>query len=388
LTVKKYTKTGVLKVENINEKKIEEVAQEEVRPCPNCGARTVYNPDIKKLFCEYCHGSWDLDIVPVEAAMENDYLEAVSRENEDWTDKKITIECKSCGAVTEYAATVQSTTCPFCDSVQVVENELTKKTIAPSHLIPFMFGEEKARGKFAQFLKKKWLAPRALKKMAKLEKMKGIYYPYWTYDADTYSKYTADSGEDYTVTVQKTRIENGKTVVYNATETRTKWVRVSGDYSFFADDVLVISTNETVSDICRRVEPFDHSALIPYNPQFLAGFAAQRYTVGLVDGFELAKSRIAEMIEAGIDNEVRRIYHADHVRNINATTQYDNIKFKHILLPLWVSSYCYKEKVYRYIVNGQTGKANGEAPLSPIKVTLLVLAIIAVVVGLGWLFLS
>lgn len=374
-------------MENINDKILEDVAQEEeMKPCPNCGARTIYNPDMKKLFCEYCHGNWELDIVPLEKAQENDYLEAVNRENEDWTDKKITIECKSCGAVTEYAATVQSTTCPFCDSVQVIENELTKKTIAPSHLIPFMFGEETARGKFSQFLKRKWLAPRALKKMAKLEKMKGVYYPYWTYDADTFSKYTADSGKDYTVTVQKTRYENGKTVAYNTTETRTKWVRVSGHYSFFADDVLINSTREAVARICSKVEPFDHSALIPYNPHFLAGFAAQRYTVGLVDGFELAKAKIARMIEDGIDNEVRRIYHADHVRNINASTEYDNIKFKHILLPLWVSSYHYKDKVYQYIVNGQTGKANGEAPLSPIKVTLLVLAIIAVIVGLGWLY--
>ncbi|MBR5272097.1 MAG: hypothetical protein IKU25_01695 [Clostridia bacterium] len=365
-----------------------EAAQEEMKPCPNCSARTVYNADMKKLFCEYCHGSWELDITPHEVAKENDYYEAANRENEDWTSKKITIECKSCGAVTEYAANVQATTCPFCNSVQVTENELTKKTIAPSHLIPFMFGEETARGKFSQWLKSKWLAPKALKKMAKLDKMKGVYYPYWTYDADTFSKYIADSGKDYTVTVQKTRIENGKTVVYNTTETRTKWVRVSGHYDFFADDVLINSTHEDVAKICHKVEPFDHSALIPYDPQFLAGFAAQRYTVGLVDGFELAKSKIARMIEAGIDNEVRRVYHADHVRNIHATTEYSNIKFKHILLPLWISSYMYKGKMYRYIVNGQTGKTSGEAPLSPFKVALLVLGIVAVIAGVCWWFYS
>lgn len=374
-------------MENANEKVIMDVSQEEeTKPCPNCGARTVYNPDMKRLFCEYCHGNWELDITPAEKAKENDYLEAANRENEDWTDKKITIECKSCGAVTEYAATVQSTTCPYCDSVHIVENELTKKTIAPSHLIPFMFGEETARGKFSQFLRSKWLAPRALKKLAKLEKMKGVYYPYWTYDSETFSKYTADSGKDYTVTVRKTRIENGKTVSYNATETRTKWTRVSGDYSFFADDVLVNSTNEAVVRLCGRVEPFDHSALIPYNPQFLAGFAAQRYTVGLVDGFELAKAKIARMIEGGIESEVKRVYHADRVANINFSTRYDNIKFKHILLPLWISSYHYKDKMYQYIVNGQTGKASGEAPLSPIKVTLLVLVVIAVIIGLGYLW--
>lgn len=373
-------------MENINENIIADVAQEEeTRPCPNCGARTIYNPDIKKLFCEYCHGSWALDMEPTEVPKENDYLEAVSRENEDWTDKKITIECKSCGAVTEYAATVQSTTCPFCDSVQVVENELTKKTIAPSHLIPFMFGEQTARGKFSQFLKRKWLAPRALKKIAKLEKMKGVYYPYWTYDAQTYSKYIADSGKDYTVTVTRTRYENGKAVNYNTTETHTKWVRVSGDYSMFADDVLINSTNERVASVCSRVEPFDYSALIPYNPQFLAGFAAQRYTVGLVDGFELAKAKIARMIEDGIDSQVRRIYHADHVRNIRFSTEYSDICFKHILLPLWVSSYHYKSKIYQFVVNGQTGKANGEAPLSPWKVGFLTLGIAAVLVGLWWL---
>ncbi|MBR5774507.1 MAG: hypothetical protein IKY44_06625 [Clostridia bacterium] len=376
-------------MDNTNENIIADVAQEEeTKPCPNCGARTIYNPDMRKLFCEYCHGSWELDLVPSEVPTENDYLEAVRRENETWTDKKITIECKSCGAVSEYAATVQSTTCPFCNSVQIVENELTKKTIAPSHLIPFMFGEQTAREKFAGFIKRKWLAPRALKKMAKLNKMNGIYYPYWTYDADTYSKYTADSGKDYTVTVTRTRYENGKAVNYHTTETRTKWVRVSGRYSMFADDVLVNSTRESVVQVCRKVEPVDHTALIPYNPHFLAGFAAQRYSVGLVDGFELAKASIARMIEDGIDSEVRRIYNADHVRNINFSTDYDNVKFKHILLPLWISSYHYKNKIYRFVVNGQTGKANGEAPLSPWKVAFLTLGIIAAIVGLWFLLMN
>ncbi len=365
-----------------------EVAQEEMKSCPNCSARMIYNADMHKLFCEYCHGSWDLDLVPHEVAKENDYYEAVSRENEDWSDKKITIECKSCGAVTEYAANVQATTCPFCDSVQIVENELTKKTIAPSHLIPFMFGEETARGKFGAWLKRKWLAPRALKKMAKLDKMKGVYYPYWTYDANTCSKYTADSGKRYTVTVQRTRIENGKTVTYNTTETKIKWVRVSGHYDMFADDVLVNSTREEVAGICHKVEPFDHSALIPYDPNFLAGFAAQRYTVGLVDGFELAKAKMERMIKSGIDSQVRRVYHADEVANIRFTTQYSDIKFKHILLPLWLSSYMYKGRIYRYIVNGQTGKANGEAPLSPFKVALLVLGIATVAALFIWWYYS
>lgn len=375
-------------MESVNENIIDDVAQEEeIKACPNCGARTIYNPELKKLFCEYCHGNWELDIVPREVPKENDYLEAVKRENEDWTDKKITIECKSCGAVTEYAATVQSTTCPFCDSVQVAENELTKKTIAPSHLIPFMVGENAAKEKFSQFIKSKWLAPRALKKLAKLDKMKGVYFPYWTYDSDTFSNYTADSGKDYTVVVRKTRMENGRRVSYTTTETHTKWTRVSGNYAMFADDVLVNSTREAAARVCSKVEPFDHSALIPYNPQFLAGFAAQRYAIGLVDGFELAKAKIARMIEGGIDHEVRRIYDADRVANISFSTQYDNIKFKHILLPLWISSYHYKDKIYQYIVNGQTGKANGEAPLSPFKVALLVLAILAIIIGFGWLFL-
>ena len=305
--------------------------------CPDCSSVMIYNADMRKLVCECCNATQDIDLTAHEAAQENDYDDA-------------------------------------------------QDAIEPSHLIPFMLGEETARASLADWIKRKWLVPRKLKRMATHGEMSGVYYPYWTYDAQTSAKYIANSGKNYTATVQAQRMENNKIVTYNTTEKKIKWVRVSGNYQFFADDVLINATREDMVEICRRVEPFDHSALIPYDPRLLAGYRVEADTVGLADGLELAKKRIEQMALDGIDDEVRRVYRADEVDNIRFSTGYDNVKYKHILLPLWVSTYTYRGKNYHYVVNGQTGKADGDTPSSPLKIGALALLCAAAAAALIYLW--
>ena len=161
---------------------------------------------------------------------------------------------------------------------------------------------------------------------------------------------------------------------------RIRWRHVSGDYSHFFDDVLVNASKQIDDNLMKKLEPFHLNELTHYKPQFLSGFLAERYSVLLKEGWEKAKQHIA----GNINSSVRGLIHADEIRNLYINTRYNNIKYKHILLPMWISAYTYKGKVYRYMVNGQTGEVQGHAPLSPIKIALLVLGIIAVIALVVW----
>ena len=131
------------------------------------------------------------------------------------------------------------------------------------------------------------------------------------------------------------------------------------------------------------IQPYNLKELSPYKPEFLSGFKAERYSVDLKTGWETAKERLSPQIEDGIRSQIV----ADEVKDIRFKTSYYNKKYKHILLPLWFSSFKYKGKTYGYMINGQTGRVDGKSPLSPWKVTALIIFILALA-SLGFYLIS
>lgn len=228
---------------------------------------------------------------------------------------------------------------------------------------------------FSVWIKKRWFAPNKLKKDYHLQSISGIYIPFWTYDSDTYSAYTAEAGEHYyvTETVWETD-EKGNQRPVQKTVQKTRWYPVSGNYSKFFDDVLVNASKNVSQKLINKLGGFNLKELVHYTPEFLSGFIAEKYSIGLKDGWENAKRTINMRIYSGVVEDI----HADEVRNVSINTKYFNIKYKHLLLPMWISAYKYNNKTYRFLINGETGKVSGEAPVSPWKVTFLI-AIVAVI---------
>jgi ribosomal protein S27E len=347
-------------------------------PCPGCGGVMVFDVEKQSLSCPYCGNV--IAITQDEYSVIHEYPieSAENMASRDWGGKTTVIHCNSCGAETVINESQLTTECAFCGSIHI-RSEQDVNTIRPESLLPFKVDKRTATDKFRHWLKKRWLSPNDLKIMAREEKINGVYIPFWTYDADTHSFYTAEKGTYYYVNEMVWVTDsNGKRRQEMRQVRKTRWTFTSGAYRHFFDDVLVCASQTEGKKLVQKLEPFHLQELVPYKNEYLSGFMAEKYSIGLKQGFEEAKSIIHSELHRMIRNQIV----ADEVRNLRIKTSFSNVTFKHILLPIWMSAYRYKDKVYKFLVNGQTGEVKGQAPLSAIKVTLLVLLGLAVAIGL------
>lgn len=344
-------------------------------PCQACGSKMFFDPKSQSLKCESCGSE-----IPVQAIVEqpNEYAldEAPRPEQMDWGTQTRTLKCSQCGAESVVEAGLSSQTCPFCGSPHVDENQ-AQAGIAPESLIPFSVSRKQAEASFRAWLKKRWMAPRALSGSARGQALSGVYLPYWTYDSDTCSHYSGEAGHHYYVTETYTEEEDGKTVTKTRQVQRTRWVPAFGQVSHLFDDVLVNGSGKDAENLSARVLPFDLSKLARYRPEFLSGFLAEKSQLSVKQGWEEAKQEIDADIEGLCRDDI--LSYADEARVHHVSTDYGQVRYKLTLLPVWLSSYQFKGKRYAFVVNGQTGKVGGQAPVSPAKVALIALAVVAVV---------
>ena len=211
------------------------------------------------------------------------------------------------------------------------------------------------------------------------EKLKGVYLAHWTYDSNTTTSYIGSRGEHYYVTESYTDSDgNRKTRQVR----KTRWYPASGRVYLNFDDILVVANDSLPRKYTEKLEPWDLENLVTYTEEYLSGFSSERYSVGLAEGFDHAK----DQVDGDIVGAVRRDIGGDEQRIHSRYTDWDNVKYKHILLPVWVTAYRFKDEVYRVVINARTGEVQGERPWSWIKITLAVIAVLAVIAGIVYLF--
>ena len=268
--------------------------------------------------------------------------------------------------------------CPFCGTHLENKPEAVEGMLPPESLIPFKVDLRAARESFDEWLGSLWFAPSELKKIANLGQLTGVYLPYWTYDAMTYTKYRGMRGDDYQETEYYTEKDaSGNEVQKTRTVTKTNWYPVSGEVQHFFDDVLVCGSKSIPPHLISGLEPWDTGELEPFQDSFLAGLKTERYAIDLKAGLAIAK----QMMQPTIHNLIRADIGGDHQRIEVTDTRYIGVTFKHCLLPVWIASYHYQEKLFQILINGRTGKVSGERPWSWLKILRLV-AIILLVIGL------
>ena len=350
-------------------------------PCSACGAQLQFRPGIAKMNCEYCGHVQDVPQPQTESAtpvqiQEHDYLTALQNPKTvspaELVQSATEVECKNCSAIT--IVTGQATSCPFCDS-PVVAKEDKEGIIFPESVLPFKVEKNKAKDIFQSWIKSRWFAPSDLVQRAQKEGIDGVYLPYWTYDSDTNTTYRGERGEHYYVEEEYTDSEgNTKT----RRERKTRWYDTHGSVRQDFDDVMICASKSLPQKLFNALEPWPTNELQPYAPGYLAGFSAEKYAITLPEGFKLAESKM----ETEIKKEICRDIGGDEQRISSFDTRHHNVTFKHVLLPLWISSFRYNDKVYRVIINAQTGQMTGERPYSAMKIALLVITIIIVLVAL------
>lgn len=348
--------------------------------CKDCGGNLKYLPGTPFLNCEYCGAKNEIENQKTEI-VENDF-ESFLNEKEHKEDKQniSTVKCTNCGAATTLQPNVTSCNCPYCDTPLVVKNATTSSIIKPSYVLPFKIERKKATESFIKWVSGLWFAPSKLKHYAQhsAEKLNGIYVPYWTYDTNTVSSYTGLRGDYYYVT-ETYRDSEGKTQTRQVQKTR--WTPAAGTVYNTFDDVLILASKSLPEKLANELEPWDLHELSVYNDNFLSGFISESYQVDLKSGFEKAKQRIDGPIRSSVNNDI-----GGNVQQITTlNNEYNDITFKHILLPLWLSAYRYNNKVYRFMINARTGEVQGERPYSTAKILLLVLTLIAIGVGIYFL---
>ena len=351
------------------------------RACPECGGDAAWNPAKQALVCPYCGtivpGALNAD---GSAVVEHDLAEAlrnVAGEARGWQADKVSVKCQSCQAISVFDKGRAAQRCDFCGSPAIAPYEETKDPIRPESLLPIKLSETQVRDSIRQWYGTRWFAPNKLKKAALTDTLKGVYLPYWTFDAQAHADWTAESGYYYYETETYTDA-NGKTQTRQAQKVR--WQPSSGALDHFFDDTLVPGTVGVQMDLLRQIEPFPTNEVVPYDASFIRGWVVERYQVDL--------GQAASTSQGMMDGELRSLCDAevpgDTHRNLEVQAEYAARTFKHVLLPIWLLTYTYGSGNFQVLINGYDGKIAGKRPYSWVKILFAVLAALAAAGVLLW----
>jgi len=323
--------------------------------CPQCGADTKYNVSAEGVACEHCGY-----VKAVEAKSEGTSaeqfeftLETMSEAEQGWGVTRQELHCNSCGAELILVEGEISTNCPFCTSSKVNIQTAKSDILRPRFLIPFKIKSEDTGIKVKEWLKKGWFHPKELANSSDVKNFSGIYMPFWTFDADVSSKWEAEVGHEESEKYYDSDAKEWKT------KTEIHWQWKSGHVTLNLDDILISGSSSTSHVILEKLYPFELKDLVSYNPDFLAGWKAQAYDVTLIKAWEDGKTTIRKKAKSACYRDTG----SSHVRNFTMTADLAGEKWRYILLPVYISAYMFRNKVYQVMVNGQTGNVAGQRPV-------------------------
>ena len=342
------------------------------KPCVNCGAELKYRPGTKNVHCEYCgheeiitideNGFEELELYP--------YLKEMGAQKH--SEEISMLNCKNCGANQHIEENYKSLHCVYCSMPLVLEDAYKEDWILPGAILPFQIDQKRSFQIFKKWVSSLWFAPNNLKKAALDPQFtKGLYLPYWTFDAQLKASYSGQRGQYYYET-KRVRNSQGKMVTQQVRKTR--WYPASGNISGFIDDTLVKASKQKAGRIPSKIAYWNLKLLQPFSSSFLRGFVTEKYTITLQQGHLSAKDEAKHIAERWCRQDIG----GDTQRVTSMNMQLSEETFKHILLPVYVSAYRYNGKEYNFFINGENGTISGSRPYSAWKIFFAVLFILAV----------
>ena len=285
-------------------------------------------------------------------------------------------ECRSCGATVTCEPGRGSLPCTFCGSVYVVELSGEGVTrLVPELVVPFRIGKEQAAAAFTRWCGEGFFTPGDVATAGRMDRLQGIYLPFWTFSMKAESVWQADIGEYWWET--RGSGKNRRRV------RRTEWHPLSGRHHSYHFHHLVSGSQGLPQAEAEEVFPFDLRAMRRYRPEHLAGWLAEPYAVAREGALAVCQERFQE-----IEGErIAAFLPGDTYQGLEWETSFSEVSDDLLLLPFWIGTYTYEGKLYRFVLNGQTRKATGTRPQSPWKITAAVLAVLALLLLFIVLFL-
>lgn len=350
------------------------------RACRQCGAALRFEAGTSGLRCSHCGGV--NPISPSGEVTERDYaarLEEAAGERE--TGKVFEAPCGKCGArivVPEHEA---AGSCPFCGWPMVYGH--AARGMRPDALLPFALSRDLAIGRLRAWIAGLWFAPAGLGRHARIDDaVSGVYVPFYTYDARTRTRYQGERGEYHYTTENRTFREGGRTVTRPQRVRHTRWSPAAGTVELPFDDILVHAGKSLPARYAELIEPWDFAKLVPYSDDYLRGFRAEACQLGLAEGFALAREKAAPAVDSAVRNQIG----GDEQRIHSAETEYSDLTFKYILLPVWMSVFRFRGRPYPIFINARTGEVQGERPYGAWKIAAAAaLALLVLLLAFAWL---
>lgn len=328
--------------------------------CPNCGAPLAYAPGTEKVVCEYCGTEFDVKTVEALYAKKEAVAAAAQKAKEAkwdtakaggaWTEEEeahlTAFRCSSCGAEIVCDENTMATECVYCGNPTLIPGRF-EGMLKPDFIIPFTKTKDDATAALKEFYKGKFLLPKEFTAQNRVEAIQPMYVPFWLFD----SKVTAEGifrGENDMVydTPQAVITE---TSIYQCSRKGTmEFHRIPVDGSKKMDDTYMES-----------IEPFDYKALVPFNSAYLTGFLADKYDVTADDAVPRADRRVKksamEVLKGTVRGYMRCIPEEEALVKDEGSVSY-------AMAPVWILTTRYRDKVYTFMMNGQTGKVAGTLP--------------------------
>lgn len=350
--------------------------------CPNCGGPLKFNPDKQKFSCEYCMSDFDektiQDLYAEQEAKESraDREEQRAKEKAEKTsgqentaseEDAFVYTCPSCGAEVVTTASTAATTCFYCQNPVVLGGRLSGE-FKPDRVVPFALSKDSATKKFMEMCGKKWFLPKNFASEKQFDKFNGVYFPYWYVDEQKQASMVAKGEKIRTWTVGRKHY----------TETSTYRLYRTGD--LVIKNVFERALKNNDREMLQCVHPFDLTKAQDFAMSYLSGFQAEKRDLEKTDVSQEVEQRIQEYAK-DLLQETMSEYTAIRTENYNDKTELES--WNYTLLPVWITTYKYGDKIFPYAINGQTGKTFGKLPVSKGKLALLFAIVTVAVFILG-----
>ncbi|MBQ9233127.1 MAG: hypothetical protein IJ167_03725 [Lachnospiraceae bacterium] len=321
--------------------------------CPACGGKIQFDSVTQQMKCPYCDSVFDMEALKERDEVLNQpqsEMEWGNKAGQDWvpgeTDGIRVYSCNSCGGEIIVDENVGATKCPYCDSPVVMTGQF-QGALKPDYVIPFKLDKNAAKAALNKHLQGKKLLPKVFKDQNHIDEIKGIYVPFWLFDADV------DADMSFNATKEKHWSDSS----FNYTKTEHYLLKRRADLSFRR--VPVDGSTQMEDSLMESIEPFDFNEAVTFQSAYLSGFLADKYDVTAEQSIARANQRIKQSAEDVMRESVNGYS--------SVTTASNNVRIKegvtkYALYPVWLLNTTWNGEHYYFAMNGQTGKFVGDLP--------------------------